>query len=257
MYMPVAWPGQGGFFFETRDRYFPSGKANRAFSLIEMLVVIAIIAILASLLMPALMNSLESAYRTGCQNRMKSLYSGLSMYSSDYNGYLPPSAIQQEVIWKGINYGSKYVNWTSEFFLGQYVGNHAINCTAVWQGRDGVSEVIYCTKATQSSALWRAGIGLNTRKLRLPQIKRPGILGIMSCVAFQYDTPTDQWRTITSNYGGQAIARNGTNFTGTWEPRNRYPHLEASNITFADGHIVGCLDAVLEEDQQRLSLSNN
>ena len=43
-------------------------RATRAFTLIELLVVIAVILILAALLMPTIIRSLESAQKTSCLN---------------------------------------------------------------------------------------------------------------------------------------------------------------------------------------------
>lgn len=69
--------------------------AGRSFTLVEMLVVIAIIGILASLLAPSLMNALHSAKQTMCQNNQKQILTSNQMYVEDNNGYtataIPPN----------------------------------------------------------------------------------------------------------------------------------------------------------------------
>lgn len=69
------------------------GKQPGAFTLIEILVVIAIISILASILFPVFARARENARRASCQSNLKQIGMGMMMYSQDYDERLVPQSI--------------------------------------------------------------------------------------------------------------------------------------------------------------------
>jgi prepilin-type N-terminal cleavage/methylation domain-containing protein len=68
---------------------------NRGFTLIELLVVISIIALLMSILMPAMTKARSQARLIVCASNQKQLLLGVNMYNAD-NQDFPPSIVEQE-----------------------------------------------------------------------------------------------------------------------------------------------------------------
>lgn len=68
-------------------------RTAAGFTLVEILVVIAILAVMASLLFPVLATVKDSARKTGCINNQKQLGFAFEAYSNDYKGTYPPSVL--------------------------------------------------------------------------------------------------------------------------------------------------------------------
>ena len=91
----------------------PNKNQISAFTLIELLLVIAIIALLASMLLPSLSKAKGMSHRAVCLNNLRQIGMANIMYANDYEDHIiPPLA--------AIQFGSD--NWT--FHLGRYLENH-------------------------------------------------------------------------------------------------------------------------------------
>jgi len=64
---------------------------SSGFTLVELLVTIAVIAILASLGLPALARGIEASHRSKCANNLRQIHVTLGFYAADNNNRLPPS----------------------------------------------------------------------------------------------------------------------------------------------------------------------
>jgi prepilin-type N-terminal cleavage/methylation domain-containing protein/prepilin-type processing-associated H-X9-DG protein len=72
-----------------RGRCQTASPTRRAFTLVELLVVIGIIAVLVGLLLPGVSRARESAKRVKCLSNLRSLASAVIMYADSSKGWLP------------------------------------------------------------------------------------------------------------------------------------------------------------------------
>ena len=62
---------------------------KKGFTLVELLSVIAIIAVLSAILIPSIRGVLVSVKTTQCANNLRQIYAAVMMYAADNNGYYP------------------------------------------------------------------------------------------------------------------------------------------------------------------------
>jgi prepilin-type N-terminal cleavage/methylation domain-containing protein/prepilin-type processing-associated H-X9-DG protein len=128
-------------------------KCRCAFTLVELLVVVAIMTVLVAILLPALGNARETAKTTACAANLRSIGQGVAFYATDYQGFLPPSNF-----WKGLQitantqvpstpiYGT--VHWSSYLY-----GNRDQN-----NGSDGIYRSLNGWRAFQCPTLPNGGL---------------------------------------------------------------------------------------------------
>jgi type II secretory pathway pseudopilin PulG len=68
-----------------------SFSSRRAFTMIDVLVSITVVAILISIMLPTLGRVNETARRAVCQSNIRQIGLGMIMYADDWKGQLPPS----------------------------------------------------------------------------------------------------------------------------------------------------------------------
>ena len=74
--------------------------ARGAFSLVELLVVLAILAVLTAISVPAVRGALENGQRAKCASNMKSIGAGIHLYAAEKDGKLPSiNCINPDTTW--------------------------------------------------------------------------------------------------------------------------------------------------------------
>ena len=122
-------------------RLLPKAKWQ-SFTLIELLIVVAIIAILAAMLLPALNQARERGRAASCINNLKQLGTGVLLYTADHADFLPPI--------QGSASGS-YPCWTNALMGPNLkVSASAIYTSGVWMktGRYAQNTLFHCPSMT-------------------------------------------------------------------------------------------------------------
>ncbi|MEI8379866.1 MAG: DUF1559 domain-containing protein [Planctomycetota bacterium] len=96
----------------TRTRISTNKKPRRGFTLIELLVVISIIAVLASLIAPAVQSARRAARKVQCLSNMRNVGLAMQNFASSNNGSLPAMVSNQTVTNSGGQQGVMTVPWT-------------------------------------------------------------------------------------------------------------------------------------------------
>jgi prepilin-type N-terminal cleavage/methylation domain-containing protein len=119
--------------------------AKQAFTLIEVLVVVAIIALLIAIVLPSLARSREQAQRTLCASNLHQQGLGFAMYATDNKGLLPWTAKFRYALMEGLYYhgfsgqaGDAWEPFNSGSLFPKYVARNA--------------NIFYCPSALTFSA---------------------------------------------------------------------------------------------------------
>ena len=83
-------------------------QRNKGFTLIELLVVIAIIALLLSIITPALRSAKEQGRKAVCGAHIRSLLTGIYVYSAQNNDYIPTTIEGNNAFWNFICWQTFY-----------------------------------------------------------------------------------------------------------------------------------------------------
>jgi len=219
-------------------------RTRSAFTLIELLIVIAIIAILAAILFPVFGRARENARRSSCQSNLKQIGLVMLQYTQDYDETYPMRVSGgNDHGWVQIVYpyvkSDQIFQCPSESKAG-VAGVALMNQNAYWGTGDGDNQTDYFYNKRMGS-VWNGSANVGINIATVPNVA----LTIMS----GDHKPANQQNSILPEYysgseNGEdcaGIIGNGTSSLpcgrAALDQTAARRHLEGANYLFADGHV--------------------
>lgn len=228
-------------------------RHNRdAFSLIELMAVIAIIGILAALLLPALNRAMGRARQIQCANNVRQLGIGLQQFVSEFHSY----PLLADAEFDAFGHPTNFNPWTEaiEFQLAgdDHRSNPSFWSKGVWLC-PGVKSKGILGESFSSYGFNAFGIGVNSNSLGLgghfgfTHVIQPGQPPVVKppVNASEVINPSEMMAISDGFHGdgseifsGQDLFWRHNSYTGfrdTTPARAR--HLANANVVFCDGHV--------------------
>lgn len=216
----------------------PFSRKVAAFTLVELLVVMGIIALLIAILAPALGSARESAKTVACLSNLRQMVVAAHCYAGSYRGSYP--------IAYDVQVSPVYTMYAWDFTVSKDFGTSppAVKVTAglLWEGQ-GSGKIQQCPSfegASNSPGDPYTGYNYNTsyighgsgesvvRPAKMTDVKRPA-----RCALFG----DGQWSGGANKFMRAPWANPGdANFTARAAGTQGYRHRGKTNVAFCDGH---------------------
>jgi prepilin-type N-terminal cleavage/methylation domain-containing protein/prepilin-type processing-associated H-X9-DG protein len=137
-----------------------SHKRQTGFTLVELLVVIGIIALLISMLLPALNAAREQANAAKCLSNLKQIGMAMAAYAADHKGYVVPGSIQWTTNGIGGNGGRGDESWGTMLVQWGYVKS-ASQIDFVGKGGTPPGEDAWTSEGSAGETVFRCPSSIN------------------------------------------------------------------------------------------------
>jgi prepilin-type N-terminal cleavage/methylation domain-containing protein/prepilin-type processing-associated H-X9-DG protein len=183
---------------------------DRGFTLIEILVVVAIIGLLAAILFPVFARARENARRTSCASNLKQLGLGIMQYIQDYDETYPCvylwAADSQGRYWTHDIY--PYVKSTQVYVCPSSNANGKFDINNLGQAQTSV-------RYGMNNNAFGSG---TTQPTKAAQITQPAQLLMLT----DTENRITGWNSFMSDVGNHTMS---------------FRHFEGANVAFVDGHV--------------------
>ena len=229
----------------------------KAFSLIELLVVISVIAILMAIFVPALNISRSQAKQVVCKNNLQQLIIANGGYTNDNSGYFVPAALdilaENKHRWYGMRGDTNSPFDTSRGPLASYLANKTVGCpqkpaftkrkpaeTNFMDYEEGCGGYGY-NMIYLGSTIWIEGYEDQSCKstANSSQVRRPTQTLVFADTAMAKLISGDLYCTEYSFAEPRYFVIRGNPDTASWDPSPsiHFRHRRTASVGWADGHI--------------------